>query len=196
MTFAAKENDPVASVLPEIIPPELNWIPDGNVPVLTLHLYGDTPPLAERELLYCVPLTASPIEFVLIAREGIGATVRFTEAFALAFSALVAVTVTVVLLLTAGAVNLPVLEMIPAVADQVTAVLDVPVIAALNCSTLCARTVAPDGEIVIWGCELRICFETLMLETPVPWSFEVASETDNVKLKFPATVGTPEMEPV
>lgn len=126
-----------------------------------------------------------------------GVTVTFTEAFALGFIALVAVTVTVVLLLTAGAMNLPVLETLPAVVDQITAVLEVPLTAALNCSDPLATTVPPDGEIVICGWELNMVLETtLMLEVPLPRSFEVASITDKVKPKFPATVGTPETEPV
>jgi hypothetical protein len=54
----------------------------------------------------------------------------FTLTFALAFfvlsAALVAVTVTVVLLVTFGAVNKPLLEMVPAVAVHLTAVLVVP----------------------------------------------------------------------
>jgi hypothetical protein len=44
----------------------------------------------------------------------------------LELDALVAVTVTVVLLVTFGAVKSPVLEIVPALADQVTAVLAVP----------------------------------------------------------------------
>ena len=48
-------------------------------------------------------------------------------------AALVAVTVTLVLLLTLGAVKSPLLEIVPAEADHVTAVLLVPCTAAENC---------------------------------------------------------------
>jgi hypothetical protein len=46
---------------------------------------------------------------------------------------LVAVMVTGVVLLTCGAVKVPLFEMFPAVADQLTAVFEVPVILAVNC---------------------------------------------------------------
>jgi hypothetical protein len=52
-------------------------------------------------------------------------------------------------LLTAGAVNLPVLEMVPALADQTTAVSDVPLILAVNCCVPREATVELLGEIVI-----------------------------------------------
>jgi len=45
----------------------------------------------------------------------------------------VAVTITDVLALTVGAVKSPELEIAPAVADQLTAVLDEPVTVAVNC---------------------------------------------------------------
>jgi hypothetical protein len=60
-------------------------------------------------------------------------------------AALVAVTVTLVLLVTAGAVNMPLLETLPDVADHVTAVLLVPCTAALNC------WVPPDVRAVLPG---------------------------------------------
>ena len=63
-------------------------------------------------------------------------------------AALVAVTVTAVLLLTAGAVNIPALEMLPAVADQVTVVLLVPCTVAANCCVLPEVRVELVGETV------------------------------------------------
>src|SRR5947209_4563767 len=75
-----------------------------------------------------------------------------TDTVALAFlvvsAALVAVTVTFVLLLTEGAVNRPALDMEPAVADHVTTVLVVPCTAATNCWVLLDATVALVGETV------------------------------------------------
>jgi len=62
---------------------------------------------------------------------GVTATVALD--FFVVLALLVAVTVTLVLLLTFGAVNMPPLETVPAVADQVTAVLLVPTTVAENC---------------------------------------------------------------
>jgi hypothetical protein len=66
---------------------------------------------------------------------GAGGAVIVTETVAdlVASAALVAVTVAVVLALTVGAVWSPVLEIVPRLAVQVTAVLVVPVTVAVNC---------------------------------------------------------------
>ena len=68
-----------------------------------------------------------------MASGGGGVTFTVAVAVRLWSVAPVAVTVTCVLLLTRGAVNLPLLEIVPAVADQFTAVLEAPVMLALNC---------------------------------------------------------------
>lgn len=72
-----------------------------------------------------------------------------TETVALAVfvvsAALVARMVTVVAEVTLGAVKLPVLEMLPALADQVTPVLLVPWTLAENCC------VAPDATLALVG---------------------------------------------
>jgi len=68
-------------------------------------------------------------------------------AFLVVSAALVAVTVTFVLLLTVGAVNNPLLEIEPAVADHVTVVLLVSCTTAANCCVLPDDTVALVGEI-------------------------------------------------
>ena len=60
---------------------------------------------------------------------------------------LVAVTVIVVVVDTAGAVNNPVPEMEPAVVDQVTAWLEAFVTVAANCIVPPEETVVEDGEI-------------------------------------------------
>ncbi len=60
-----------------------------------------------------------------------------------------AVTVTVVLELTVGAVKSPELEIDPAVADQVTAVFVEPVTVAVNCRVPAEETVAEVGEMEI-----------------------------------------------
>jgi hypothetical protein len=63
----------------------------------------------------------------------LGPTATLALAFLVVSAALVAVTVTLVLLVTEGAVNMPPLETLPEVADHITAVLLVPFTAALNC---------------------------------------------------------------
>jgi hypothetical protein len=65
--------------------------------------------------------------------EDDGNTVTEAEALFVGSAALVAVTVTVVLTMTLGAVNRPEPEIDPPVADHVTAVFAVPVTVAVNC---------------------------------------------------------------
>ena len=57
---------------------------------------------------------------------GLAVTVTVAVAFFVLSAALVAVTITFVLAFTVGAANLPVLETVPALAAQFTAVLLVP----------------------------------------------------------------------
>ena len=64
---------------------------------------------------------------------GLAVTATVAVAFLVLSAALVAVTETFVLALTLGAVNIPVLETVPALAAQLTAVLLVPWTVALNC---------------------------------------------------------------
>ena len=78
----------------------------------------------------------------------LGLTVTLALAFLVVSAALVAVTVTLVLLVTAGAVNTPLLETVPEDADQVTAVLVVPCTEALNCWVPPDVRVALPGETV------------------------------------------------
>ena len=78
---------------------------------------------------------------------GVTATVALD--FFVVLALLVAVTVTLVLLLTFGAVNMPLLETVPAVADQVTAVLLVPWTVAANCCVFPDVRVVLDGETVM-----------------------------------------------
>ena len=49
VTLAVKGNDPTAVVVPAMTPLEAcSCIPDGKEPVVKLHWYGGTPPVAER----------------------------------------------------------------------------------------------------------------------------------------------------
>lgn len=78
----------------------------------------------------CAPGTA---EVVIANAEVAGATETVALDFLVVSATLVAVTVTLVLLLTLGAVNMPPAETAPDEADQVTAVLLVPWTVAENC---------------------------------------------------------------
>ena len=90
--------------------------------------------MAEREALYGLPTLASArAEFVIANGGAGGVTVTVAAARRVPSVVLVAVIETGVLLLTCGAVKVPLFEMLPAVADQLTAVSEVPVILALNC---------------------------------------------------------------
>jgi hypothetical protein len=86
--------------------------------------------------LYAAPLVASgTLEVVIINFAGAGAlavTATVALAFAVGSAALVAVTVTFRSLDTVGAVNIPVAEIVPALADQITPGLFVLCVAAVN----------------------------------------------------------------
>jgi len=71
----------------------------------------------------------------------------------MASTALVAFTVTDVLLVTLGAENDPLLEILPALADQMTAVFSVPIMLAENCCRPSDNSVMLPGEIVRDGPE-------------------------------------------
>lgn len=79
--------------------------------------------------------------------EACGLTVTDADALCVVSAWLVAVTVTVVVDETDGAVYIPVLEMLPAVAAQVTAVFVVLLTVAVNCFVAAEVTVAVDGVI-------------------------------------------------
>ena len=87
----------------------------------------------------------------------------FTVAVAckLEFDVLVAVMVIAVLLVTLGATKAPLLEMVPALAVQVTPVLAVPLTWAVNCCCPAEVTVALLGEITI------VLVELLAVETTI-----------------------------
>jgi len=86
---------------------------------------------------------------VIVNAEVGGVTATVALDFFVVLALLVAVTVTLVLLLTFGAVNIPALETVPAVADQVTAVLLVPWTVAENCCVFPDVRVVLDGETVM-----------------------------------------------
>jgi hypothetical protein len=85
---------------------------------------------------YAVPVVAAGNDRVVMLKlvpVPAGVTATVAEPFAVGSAVLVAVTVTVVRAVTAGAVNNPVLEICPEVADQVTLVMLVSRTEAVNC---------------------------------------------------------------
>ena|SRR5215469_1912503 len=85
---------------------------------------------------------------VIVGPEDLVVSVTFAEADVLDCATLVAVTTTEVFAVVAGAENIPALEMVPAVVDQVTAVLLVPLTDAVNCCEPPDTTTAVVGEMV------------------------------------------------
>jgi hypothetical protein len=121
-------------------------------------------------------------------------TVTIALAFLVVSAALVAVTVTPLLLLTVGAVNSPPLEIEPAVADHVTLVLLVPRTVAANCCVL------PDATLVLVGETVTLMMspepEEILISVcsfaVAPW----ASVALIQKYLVMATLGTPNTAPV
>jgi hypothetical protein len=94
-----------------------------------------------------VPACAPGSAEVVIDRADVpGPTTTLALELFAGSTTLVAVTVKFVLLETLGAVNMPVLETVPDVADQVTAVLLVPCTRAVNCWLLPEVRLAAFGE--------------------------------------------------
>jgi len=134
---------------------------------------------------------------VLIAKPDgcvLGLTDTAADALWVGAATLVAVTVTVVAALTEGAVNNPVSDTVPALADQVTAVWLVPLTLALNCCEPREITLAPVGEIVtvIEGLEPL----TVIQKRRSPRSVRGRSVTKTTKEYVPAAVGVPVSAPV
>jgi len=109
----------------------------------------------------CVPPEATVAEVgEMVTATDVDGGVMVTVALAdfVVSAWLVALTVTVVVVVAVGAVKRPVLEIVPALVDHVTAVLVEPVTVALNC------WVPPDATVVEVG-EMEM--ETDMVLPPV-----------------------------
>jgi len=122
-----------------------------------------------------------------------GFTVTVDCEYLVGSATLVAVTVAVVVVVTLGAVNSPLLEIAPALVLQVTAVFEVLVTVAENCSV-------PEGEtLALLGVTV-----TLIPLPPFTTTYTVSSPrsgfgksvTLSRKLKDPAAVGVPATVPV
>jgi len=109
--------------------------------------------------------SAAAREEVATAKGARGVTVTVAAACELALATLVAVMITEVLLVTGGAVKSPLLEMVPALADQVTDVSAVPLMLALKC--WCPF----EGVVVLLG-EIEVVMPELPLETTIRMEFE------------------------
>jgi hypothetical protein len=147
VTCTAKENCPIWVGVPLNWPELVRVNPCGNDPDAILHWYGVLPPIAEIAAPYGVPACPPGSAEVVIDRADVpGLTTTLALELFAGLTTLVAVTVKVVLLDTRGAVNIPALETVPDVADQVTAVLLVPCTRAVNCWLLPEVRVAAFGE--------------------------------------------------
>ena len=123
----------------------------------------------------------------------IGVTVTVADAFAFTSALLVAVTVTVVFLVTCGAVNIPPSLTLPDDADQVTLVFELPFTVALNCCVLPDATVAVVGETLTVTC---CCWPLTIIEERLSPCPDFESETSAVKLNVALTSGVPQTVPV
>ena len=182
VTEVVKLKVPVCEVVPEITPLLLSReSPWGRVPVVICHWYGAEPPVASRLALYGTPDVPAASDKLEIASLLRGTTLTIALATMLEFVlmesrvmarggrppgpepdppltriALAAVIVTLVEDVTEGAVNRPLLEIAPALALQVTAVLLVDVNVAANCNFSPEETVATEGETLILIAELFV----------------------------------------
>jgi hypothetical protein len=118
--------------------------------------------------------------------------------FAVLSATLVAVTVKVVLLEIVGAVNKPVLEIVPAVADQVTVVFEVFCTVAPNCCVAPEATVGLEGETVttIGGGGFFTGALAMVMANICAIVSPLASVSLILKVLVPALVGVPEITPV
>jgi hypothetical protein len=101
-------------------------------------------------------IVATPVEAVEHGKEGgpqlvdggglLTTTLTDATAFLVGSAALVAATVADIDVLTLGAVKTPLLEIVPALADQITPFLLVPLTVAVNCCVPPETTVAVAGE--------------------------------------------------
>jgi len=153
VTVIAKGKVPDCEVVPEIVPvAEFKLIPGGSEPDELLHTYGAVPPVAASAAEYGTPVVAGG-RFVEAIAGGVllGGAVMLTaaDAFLDGSATLVAVIVAVVFVLTAGATNSPLMEMVPDVAPQLTPTLLVPVTAEVNCMLFPEATVAAEGDTAI-----------------------------------------------
>jgi len=135
VTFIVRGNVPICVDVPERIPLEPRVIPAGSGPESRVHVYGVNPPVAVRAKEKADPTGVIGKAGVTMASGAdVGGTiVTFECAAFLGSSTLVAVTVAQVCTYTDGAVNSPLLEMVPSVVVHVTAGLVEFSVTPVNC---------------------------------------------------------------
>lgn len=200
-TCAVKEKVPSADVVPESVP-ELGSSdkPAGSVPDTTLHAYGVVPPAAASVAAYGLPtlvpgrLDVPIVSELVVVESAETATVALACAFGSA--TLVAVTVTDFVPDTLGAVNIPDVEIQPAVVDHFTAVLLVFRVEAENCSLPVDFTLVDNGVISIWTFAVSGELPTGSVKVRDPFARRSRSVTAMSKWNAPDALGLPEMLPV
>ena len=151
-------------------------MPAGREPEDRVQLYGVVPPDAFRLAEYVIPDVA-PVKPVVVMVSGDCASgVMVTEAVPASEESalLIAVTVAVVLLFTAGAWYRPSLLIVPTEAVQVTAVLEVLRTVAVNCK------LAADGKVAVFGLSVIVTgfeLETAIFNGSAPPRFDFLSTT-------------------
>ena len=169
------------------------------MPDTTLHAYGVVPPAAASVAAYGLPTLvpgrlAVPIVSELVVVES-AETATVALACAFGSATLVAVTVTDFVPDTLGAVNIPDVEIQPAVVDHFTAVLLVFRVEAENCSLPVDFTLVDNGVISIWTFAELEELATDSVKTLDPFA-RSRSVTAMSKWNAPDALGLPEMLPV
>ena len=181
----------------------------ANMPLGEIVPFEDDQDTAVFEVLLtvaencCVPAEARCAEVgesdIAMGMTGEAAGVTVTEVAAdfLGSAMLVALTMTAVAAVTLGAVNIPLVEMVPAEEDHATAVLAVLLTVAVNCWAPPEGTVGPRGDTLMLT-ELELLFLFAMFNEIVasPRSALGRSVTRTRKLKDPALRGVPRTAPL
>ena len=202
-SFTCTVNDTVPAVVgvPEITPVDATRLnPAGNVPALTLQLYGVVPPLACSVVEYAVPAVPPGSDVVVTVGGCAAAATAMLNAFVpVLFAASVTCTVNDAV---PAVVGVP--EITPVDATRLNPAGNVPaltlqlygVVPPLACSVVeyAVPAVPPGSDVVVTvgGCAAAA---TAMLNAFVPVLF-AASVTCTVNDAVPAAVGVPEITPV
>ena len=202
-SFTCTVNDtvPAAVGVPEITPVDATrFNPAGNVPALTLQLYGVVPPLACSVVEYAVPAVPPGNDVVVTVGGCAAAATAMLKAFVpVLFAASVTCTVNDTV---PAAVGVP--EITPVDATRLNPAGNVPaltlqlygVVPPLACSVVeyAVPAVPPGKDVVVTvgGCAAAA---TAILKAFVPVLF-AASFTCTVNDTVPAVVGVPEITPV
>ena len=175
--------------LEEIVPLEADQVTAWFEALLTVAENACVPPE-----LRCAEVGDTEMEMA----PGAGGGVMVTEVAAdLVVSAmLVAWTITFLVAVTKGAVNIPLAEMLPSEEDQAREVLAVLLTVAVNCRVVPEATVGPRGEILTLIGELSVRLAMVNAIVASPRSARGRSVTNTRKVNEPAFRGVPRMAPL